>query len=479
MHLPAQRLPLDARRFPPYILASLLILVPCFWQSRMQAGDLSSHIYNAWLVEQVEAGRAPGLAVVPQFTNILFDLLLTGMFRLFGAAAAQRIAVSLAVLVFVWGAFAFARAVSGLAPWHLLPLLAMLAYGWVYHMGFFNFYLSLGLCMWVLALLWTPRPHRIVAATPLVLLACLAHPLPVFWSLAILAYVLAARPLSPLRRALFAAACLGLMGAGHSLLRAPFSVRWSPWQICNSLGLEQVWVFDVKYVVFALGLLALWAVLFARLLHLQGLREVLSTIPFQICFLGAAAVVLLPEAVRLPGAASLLGYIPERMSLTVVLCSCALLAAVPPRRADRLFLFALASLFFLFLYRDERIINALEDRVGHAVAVLPAGSRIVMPVADSAIRANPWWHILDRACLGHCLSYGNYEPATLQFRVRAKGRNAIVTASDGEAWLLRRGGYVVRGSDLPLFQVEIDSAGNVSVRPLHAADRCDGAKLAL
>ena len=62
----------------------------------------------------------------------------------------QRLAVSLAVLIFVWGALAFVSKVSGRRAWHLLPCLTMLAYGWVFHMGFFNFYLSLGLCFWAL-----------------------------------------------------------------------------------------------------------------------------------------------------------------------------------------------------------------------------------------------------------------------------------------------------------------------------------------
>ena len=47
-------------------------------------------------------------AIVTQTTNILFDLMLAGLFKLLGAEAAQRISVSVTVLVFIWGAFAFA-----------------------------------------------------------------------------------------------------------------------------------------------------------------------------------------------------------------------------------------------------------------------------------------------------------------------------------------------------------------------------------
>ena len=45
-----------------YFVVSGLLLVPCYWQSRLQAGDLSSHIYNAWLAELIAKGQAPGLA---------------------------------------------------------------------------------------------------------------------------------------------------------------------------------------------------------------------------------------------------------------------------------------------------------------------------------------------------------------------------------------------------------------------------------
>src|SRR5260370_25404524 len=104
-----------------YLLSSILLLVPCFWQSRLQAGDLSSHIYNAWLAQLIESGRAPGLSIVFQTTNVLFDIILSALFKSFGAAAAQRIAVSLTVLIFVLGAFTFTTTVSARQCWTLLP----------------------------------------------------------------------------------------------------------------------------------------------------------------------------------------------------------------------------------------------------------------------------------------------------------------------------------------------------------------------
>src|SRR5262249_4458480 len=80
-----------------YSLLSLLLLAPCFWQPRLEGGDLSGHIYNSWMTNVIEDGGTMGLAVVYRWTNILFDLLLSGLFRIFGAEAAQRIGVSLVV----------------------------------------------------------------------------------------------------------------------------------------------------------------------------------------------------------------------------------------------------------------------------------------------------------------------------------------------------------------------------------------------
>src|SRR4051812_32714026 len=77
-------------------LLSVVLLIPCFWQRRIEAGDLGSHIYNAWLAQQIELGNAPGLVIAPLTTNVLFDLILARLLGVFGPDAAQRIAVSLA-----------------------------------------------------------------------------------------------------------------------------------------------------------------------------------------------------------------------------------------------------------------------------------------------------------------------------------------------------------------------------------------------
>jgi hypothetical protein len=449
-------------------LVSLLLLAPCYWQPRLQAGDLSSHIYNAWLAQLIESGRTQGLMIVNQTTNVLFDLMLSSLFRLFGAEAAQRIGVSVAVLVFTWGAFAFVRAVGGRKPWHLLPCIAMLAYGWVFHMGFFNFYLSLGLCFWAMAVMWEMTPRRIALAFPIFLLAYAAHALPVLWAVGLLVYVGLARRLHPFHRALLTSGFVIVLVAAHAIIARIMYIRWSPVQITLSTGLDQVWVFDTKYYVVLMGLLAVWALMFLGLVRLDGPREVVGSLPFQLCVLSAAAVLILPDTVLIPGFLNALSYIAERMSLGVAVCVCAMLGTVQPRISERWALAAVALVFFGFVYVDERALNSFEDRMEYVVAQLPAGQRVVSALDDSDSRFNSVRHMIDRVCLERCFSYGNYEPSTAQFRIRAKRHNPYVTSSYTDSCALQDGRYIVRNRDLPIYELDSDRQGRLFLKGLKA-----------
>jgi hypothetical protein len=451
-----------------YLLTSLLLLVPCFWQSRLQLGDLSSHIYNAWLAQLIESGRAPGLTIVPQTTNVLFDLILSGLFKTLGAEAAQRISVSLAVLTFVWGAFAFVSVVAGRRAWGLMPAIAMLAYGWVLHMGLFDFYVSLGLCFWALALAWEWKPRRVAAAVPVLIVAYVAHGLPVAWTVALLAYLWLARPMPPPKRAILMAASLAAIVAARAVVTGTMSYIWLPQQIVMITGTDQLWVFDDKYLVPFLGLLLVSVLLFGRLLRASGAHNVLSGLPFQIGVLSAAGVLLVPTRLQIPGYNHALVYIAERMSLAVGVCLCALLAAAPMRAYHRYAMAVMALLFFGFLYRDERALNAFEDRMTRLVSQLPPGQRVVSAIDDPTLRIGALTHMIDRVCLGRCYSYANYEPSTAQFRIRAVAGNPIVVSTYGDSWRLQAGNYVVQQRDLPLYQVDLDQAGNMGIRALAA-----------
>ena len=186
----------------------------------------------------------------------------------------------MAVLVFVWGAFAFVSKVAGRRPWHLLPCIAMLAYGWVFHMGFFNFYLSLGLCFWALALAWEPAAAAGGGRAAIWPWRIWRTALPVVWSVCLLVYLWLARRCHPRRRALLDAGGAGVDGARpHASpphLRALVAAadrqhhRRGP-----GLGLRRQVLLGAGGPAVPLGLL------FLELIHAWGARAVLSSMPFR------------------------------------------------------------------------------------------------------------------------------------------------------------------------------------------------------
>jgi hypothetical protein len=451
-----------------YVLSSILLLGPCFWQSRLQAGDLSSHIYNAWLGQLIESGHAPGLSIAFQTTNVLFDIVLSALFKVFGPAPAQKISVSLAVLIFAWGAFAFVSKVSGHRCWTLLPSIAIAAYGWVFHAGFFNFYLSLGLCFWALALAWEWTRRGFVAAAVLLAIAYFAHALPVVWTISVLAYMWVAHRVAVERRLrLFGATVLAIAMAG-ALINFTMDSKWSSEQITMITGLDQVHVFDAKYWFVYAGMLLVWGLQFERVLHQTGARNVFTGIPFQVCAITAVGLLMFPDLLTIPGYKHALAFIAERMSLALAICICALLGLAQSRMYLTYSAAAVALLFFGFLYSDERVFNSFEDAMSEVVSQLPRGQRVISGVDDPYLRVNPLGHMIDRVCVGRCYSYANYEPSTGQFRIRVVAENPIVIANYEESWKLQNGIYVVKDRDLPLYQVILDRSNRLTVRSLQA-----------
>ncbi|HKC70533.1 MAG TPA: hypothetical protein VKB60_02865, partial [Terriglobales bacterium] len=281
-----------------FFLFLALMLAPCFWQSSIQAGDLSSHLYNSWLALQIRSGAVHGLSIVPQWTNVAFDWLLTWLLANFGTEPAQKIAVSLAVLVFAGGAFAFVSAASSRRPWFLTPCIAVLAYGFVFHIGFFNFYLSLGICLWFLAAFWNGSAGRRAAAAPLLALAWLAHPLPVVWAAGASGYVMIARRLTEKRQLYLLGVGIAALLAGQQFLSARYHTVWSPLQVFGVSGADQAFVYGRKYVVVTAGLLLLWLVWLRRSLKEGGRRGL--QIPAQLLLLTGAGVVLIPSRIDFP-----------------------------------------------------------------------------------------------------------------------------------------------------------------------------------
>src|SRR5690349_17260672 len=109
-----------------YALLALLVSIPSIWQLHIQADDLSSHLYNAWLANQVSVGQLPGLYLARQFTNVFFDHLLSLLLKTGSVVLAEHAAVLVAVQIFFWGCFTFVTTAAGRRAWAAAPLLLML-----------------------------------------------------------------------------------------------------------------------------------------------------------------------------------------------------------------------------------------------------------------------------------------------------------------------------------------------------------------
>ena len=451
-----------------YPVASLVALIPCFWQPRIQGGDLASHVYNAWLAQLIQQGKAPGLAIVPQSTNVLFDLILSALFNAFGAAAAERISVSIAVLVFVWGAFAFCRAVSGRA-WLVFPVILAASYGWVFHCGFFNFYLGLGLSFWALALAWKFQPRGLAAAAALLALAFVAHGLPVVWALGVLAYVWICRRWSgyPWWRL---GVGIGAILALRVVLTTTVTTRWSREQFEFCWGANQIWVYPTHVAAASLALALLWGIQIAILAKHEGARRVFGGEIFQICALTAVGIAVIPDWISLPWYQHPLAFLSERTSLPLAICLCALAAAAPMRRWYVYAAGGVALLFFTTLFLDERVLNGFEDAEEALVASLPPMQRVISAVEMPDEHISALTHMIDRVCVGRCYSWANYEPATAQFRIRVVGPQNMIASKDENTWRVQAGAYMVQPNDVPLYQIEAEPNGNLHVRSLPAGE---------
>jgi hypothetical protein len=239
-------------------------------------------------------------------------------------------------------------------------------------------------------------------------------------------------------------------------------------------GADQVLVYGFKYLGVMVGLLLLWLVWLRRLIKQSRSLFRLPT-PAQLLLLTAAGIVILPSRIDAPlhyGHGFV--YVADRMSLAAGVLLCAVLADVRVRRAEIAALAALAAVFFAFLYADNSWSNKVEDQV-HAIVrqQIPSRARVVFfSPPNKQARLDRLAHIMDRECVGHCFSYGNYEPATREFRIRAAENNGIVVTTYNDAYQLETGEFAVRPQDVTLYQIQSCKPGGQEycVRELRAGE---------
>ena len=455
-------------------LISVVLLIPCFWLPKIEAGDLASHVYNAWLASLVVKGQAPGISIAPQTNNILADVLLLKLGVALGFAAAEKIVTGFAVLLFFWSSFALVSAFAKQLAWPFVPLLAMFAYGWTFHMGFLNFYLALGFSFVGLAILWSMRVRSWWILIPLAGLIWMAHPLGFLWFLGAGAYLVAVKFL-PARWhwVPFTGAVLAVFALRTYLVHRYETVPWGG-HIYALNGTDQIrFVGDERYPYVAMAVLLvvggwLLSYLWKIRSHAGGWKSFLS-VPLQLFLIGLVTLPFFPDFVMLPQYAEPVGFLCLRFSLTIAILGCCALSAVRPGMIFAVITACIAIAFFSLVYRDAARTWRMEQQAQALVKQLPEGARVMSTIFR--FHGSPMFvhHVVDRACIGRCFSVDNYEPYTKQFRLRAAVGNRIVSASAEDANHMAFGDYLVRDTDLPTWQIfqcgptEID----LCARPLH------------
>jgi len=439
-------------------LVSILLLIPCFWHAHIEGGDLGSHLYNAWLAQLVQQGRAPGVYVVWQWDNILFDLLLFYFAKAFGFAAAEKIAVSLCVLIFFWGSFALMKTVTRQSPWFLTPCIAMLAYGYIFHMGFMNYYLSLGLACLGLALLWNPRKNGLIASILLAPVMLLAHPLGFLWFLGTASYRLLWLKFPRWWKLLLPAGGVTILVATRWYVshHPTYEVQWSETPFWQLNGADQLHVFGERY-----GWITLAIVLFFLLSTALACLHESSRPAFwknrrlilELYLISFCATALLPESLFTDPTGGAVGLLVTRLTLITAIFGLCWLASLPARSWHLFFSFAVALVFFGFLYQDTAFLSRMEANTERFTHQLPFGTRATSTIFAPENYRTMYLHISDLACIGHCFLVSNYEPSTRQFRIRVQQGSPVVAASVDDSEDMQSGNYDVQEEDLPLKQI--------------------------
>ena len=449
-----------AARWLPIVAISAVLLLPCFWHTHIEAGDLASHTYNAWLAQLIARGDAPGLYLVRQWNNVVVDVALAKLGSAIGFAAAEKIVVSACVLIFFWGAFAFIAAATRRPPWFLVPAIAMIAYGWTFQMGFMNYYLSLGLGFFTAALFWRAgQGVDWIAGFLFCGLMLMAHPMGFLSFVGMVAYIrLAEKSSGRYRWLVFASAFLVVLVLHRYIIRHFRVAYWDTASFYLMNGADQLILYGIRYFIPAWFALIFGTICFihGRVQQLKSGEPVWSfrtALELWTILLFVAAMI--PELIYLPQYAAPVAFTVARLTSVAAVLALCILGSVQPRNWHVVGLAVCAVIFFSFLYGDTGTLNKMEDQVEQMTKTLPNCRRVIETIIAPRDSRIPFInHMVDRACIGRCFAFANYEPASGQFRIRVRPGSPLVTDSVDSSQAMEDGKYVVRPQDLPMTQID-------------------------
>jgi hypothetical protein len=295
----------------------------------------------------------------------------------------------------------------------------------------------------------------------------LAHPLGLIWLAGVTVYAILAKALQPRYHGyLLLAAGLFLIGVRAFLARR-YPVEWnSRARYFFYNGADQLALYSPRYYL----LYALFAAFFLLALAMDASSRWRESgfwasygIPAQLYLATGMASVLLPSVVKLPQYPQPAAFLTPRLSSVSGILACWMLGAMKPRKWHAIGYTLIAAVFFTFLYVDTGTLDNIEEQVERSVAALPPGHRVVGTIQSGAESRVGIDHIVDRACVGRCFSYANYEPSGGTFRIRAAPGNSIVVAGPAAESGTRSTADAVQALDPPVFEISLCDARTVSV----------------
>jgi len=435
-------------------VGALLVVAPVFWVGPVQSMDVPSHTYNAWLAQLIRQGGLPGLWIEPMWTNSMFDRLLDVLLNWFSFATAEQAAMGVTVLVLAAGLSLWIRAAAGRFPWELSPLLLAAVHGTVTQAGFCNFMLSLGFGGAAGAALLAGGRRGWLAA-PAGLIGLVANPAGAAMMLALSVYLAVARRVPGRWRGVwFAAGVLSVTGLAAAV-RTMLPV-WPGSHFLAALGAATLTPYRIAYLLAAAIYLAAVIYLAAAASRREG-RAVWTNPLVHALAIAALACMVLPSGVLFPGQAAYFAYIGVRIGLAVMVVTLAWLGAHSlPRRGAWVASGMTAAVYFGLLFTDHLAFRGLDQSLRRLALSVPAGARVVAPLAAEGYLLEPILHAVDRACTGHCSSFFNYEPSSGVFRVRSSPDNGFVEGQRSRILDFENHETVVRADDLPLHLIVVE-----------------------
>jgi hypothetical protein len=270
------------------------------------------------------------------------------------------------------------------------------------------------------------------------------------------------------------------------LLRAHFHAHqalepsWRSDGVWQLLGQDQMNVYGRRYLLLSWAALA-WGVVSAiGAIYdwiFRGLEPARALwLATELYVVAVATTICLPENFRIGLYAGWVGLLVSRLTLVTAVFGLLVLAALRLPRWSWRGAAVIAAIYFLFLWQDTGKLDRMEAKARTLTHGLAPGTRIVAVAnAPEDWRIPFIYHSIDRACVGHCFSYGNYEASSLQFRVRALPENWVVTTSVDQSDDMSSGDYIVRKRDLPLvsiYQCDADFT-KVCARPLREGQKTE------